>query len=69
MSEDNNIDLTDQLGMPVAEVIAYLTEIASYNQMIADRLVAQIEVLGEALSNFQDATTLADQADTSSDAG
>jgi len=47
-------------SMPVTEVIAYLTEIATYNQMIADRLTAQIEVLGEAVSASQDAQTLAD---------
>ena len=67
MSDSNQP--SEQLGMPVAEVIAYLTEIASYNQMIADRLVSQIEVLGEALSNFADATTLAAQADAKSDEG
>lgn len=47
-------------AMPVTEVIAYLTEIATYNQMIADRLTAQIEVLGEAAAASQDAQTLAD---------
>lgn len=60
MNEDNSND--SHLGMPVAEVIAYLTEIAQYNQMIADRLVAQIEVLGEALQSFEDANTLADSS-------
>ena len=60
MSEDTNPEA--QLGMPVAEVIAYLTEIAQYNQMIADRLVAQITMLGEALESFDDASALADSS-------
>ena len=57
MDNESNI-----VGMPVAEVIAYLTEVAAYNQMIADRLVAQIEALGEAVTSAADAATLADQS-------
>ena len=60
MSDNTNPEA--QLGMPVAEVIAYLTEIAQYNQMIADRLVAQITMLGEALESFDDASALADSS-------
>ena len=53
---------TNALGMPVAEVIAYLTEVAAYNQMIADRLTSQIEALGEAVASAAAAATLADQS-------
>ena len=62
MSNDNQEGM---LGMPVAEVIAYLTEIAQYNQMIADRLVAQINVLGQALEDHTAATDLANESDSS----
>ena len=71
MSDDNTPPEFDGpvLGMPVAEVVAYLTEVSAYNQMIAERLNAQIAALGEALEAAANAQTLADNADTSSDNG
>ena len=45
-------------SMPVTEVIAYLTEIATYNQMIAERITVQIEALGEAVDASLEANSL-----------
>ena len=49
-----------QLGMPVAEVIAYLSEIAAHNAMISERIIAQVNSLGEALNAAAEAQDLAD---------
>ena len=59
---DNTNNPEGMLGMPVVEVIAYLTEVASMNQMISDRIVAQLEVLRAALVDAEAAQSLADQS-------
>ena len=63
MSEENPIDNPlHTVGMPVVEVVAYLTEIAGYNLMIHNQLNAQIEQLREAIVASQEAQTLADSS-------
>jgi len=50
------------LGMPVGEVVAYLSEIAAHNSMIAERITLQIESLKDAMDAAAEAQTLADSS-------
>ena len=56
------MDNPNPLGMPVVEVVAYLTEVAAYNQMIAERITNQIEGLRAALEAADAANILADSS-------
>jgi hypothetical protein len=64
MSKESLMDnpIEPVLGMPVHEVVAYLTEIATYHQMMAERLCSQIDSLSAALAASVDASTLADSS-------
>ena len=57
MSNEPNV-----MSMPVHEVIAYLTEVAAFNQMVADRMTATIETLGEGIVAATEAQKLADSS-------
>tara|TARA_B110000858_G_scaffold119501_1_gene136492 strand:- start:3629 stop:3826 length:198 start_codon:yes stop_codon:yes gene_type:complete len=50
------------LGMPVGEVVAYLSEIAAHNSMIASRITDQISSLKDAMDAAAEAQTLADSS-------
>lgn len=57
-----NEEQDNVMAMPVTEVIAYLTEMATYHQMILDRLTAQIEGLGQAMTTAEEAANFADSS-------
>ena len=48
------------LGMPVGEVVAYLSEIAAHNSMIAARVLEQVESLKDAMDAAAEANLIAE---------
>ena len=49
-----------QLGMPVAEVVAYLSELTAHLNMLSERIVGQIQILSDACDAAAEAQDLAD---------